>query len=334
MQIIPKFKALLVEEVRENTFIRSVQQLRLEMLKRNETLIRVHYSSLNYKDALSARGHKGITKDYPHIPGIDAAGIIEESSVPEYQPGDKVMVTGYDLGMNTSGGFSQFISVPASWIVKIPEYITLREAMIYGTAGFTAGISIYELMRHNVVPGNGSVLVTGATGGVGLLAVGMLNKIGYEVSASTGKPEKYSLLTRIGAKEIIDREEVNDHSGRPLLKARWSGAIDNVGGNTLSTVIRSTMQHGAVACVGNVSSDKLECSVYPFILRGVNLLGIDSAEKPRDYRLNIWDLIFNDWLLPETDFFVKEIYLEQLNDEIDSMLRGTHSGKVIINLNS
>jgi len=326
------FKSFEVLEKENNLFHRHIREKNINELPEGDILIQVHYSALNYKDALSARGHKGITRRYPHTPGIDASGIVIESGSPDFHTGQEVLVTGYDLGMNTSGGFQQYIRVPASWVVKIPYGMSLREAMIYGTSGFTAGICINELQKHDIMPYSGKVLVTGATGGVGTLAISMLAKAGYDVIASTGKMDKIDYLLELGAREIMPRADVIDNSGKPLLKGKWIGAIDNVGGRTLSTVLKSTIPRGAVCCLGLVESDKLESTVYPFILRGITLIGIDSAERPMDYRLNIWNRITNEWKIENTEYFVKEIKLEQLSDEIDIILNGKQVGKVIINL--
>jgi acrylyl-CoA reductase (NADPH) len=326
------FNAFVVEETEPGVFIRNIKARNTEDLPAGDVLIEVHYSALNYKDALSARGHKGITRKYPHTPGIDAAGIVTESKSDKFSAGERVFVTGYDLGMNTSGGFAGFIRVPAEWIVRLPDFISLRESMIYGTAGFTAGICLYEFAKHNLNPGKGKILVTGATGAVGSLAVGMLAKANYDVIASTGKADKHDFLRKLGAKEIIRREDVNDKSAKPLLQKKWLGAIDTVGGNTLSTVIRSTDMHGIVAALGLVESDKLDISLYPFIIRGISLIGIDSAEKSMDLRLEIWNKIFIEWRLEDIEFMIKEVTLNNLNDEIELILRGGQSGKVIIKI--
>jgi putative YhdH/YhfP family quinone oxidoreductase len=326
------FKALIVDEIGKNEFVRAIRTKNIDELPEGDILIKVKYSALNYKDALSARGHKGITRKYPHTPGIDASGIVAESHSENFKTGDEVFVTGYDLGMNTSGGFQEYIRVPAEWVVRKPDNMTLREIMIYGTAGFTAGVCINELQKHDVMPETGEVLVTGATGGVGSLAVGMLAKAGYKITASTGKPDKKDFLKKLGANEIIDRTELIDNSPRPLLTGRWLGAIDTVGGNTLSTVIRSLKHRGSVCCLGLVESDKLETTVYPFLLRGITVIGIDSAERPMDYRLNIWKRISNEWRIENPEFLVKEVSLEGLNDEIEIILRGGQVGKVLVNL--
>ncbi len=327
------FKALVVEEPETNKFKRSIKTRKIEDLPEGEVLIKVMYSSLNYKDALSARGHKGITRTYPHTPGIDASGIVEESKSVDFSPGDEVLVTGYDMGMNTDGGFGEYIRVPASWVVKMPENLSLQESMVYGTAGFTAGICIYELNKHGITPGRGKIMVTGATGGVGCTAVGMLAKIGYDVIASTGKTERRDFLMKLGAKEVIGRNDVFDITGRPLLSGRWIGAIDTVGGNTLSTVIRSTKHRGIVCCLGNVESDRFESSVYPFILRGITMVGIDSAERPMDIRKEIWDKISTDWKIANTNVFTRIVSLKELDGEIEKILTGGQVGRIVLKHN-
>lgn len=326
------FKALVIEEISENVFKRKIQKNNIDYLPKNDTLIKVFYSALNYKDALSARGHKGITRNYPHIPGIDASGIVIESKSNKFKPGDKVLVTGYDMGMNTFGGFSELISVPSEWIVPLPENLTLREAMILGTAGFTVGLAIDAIFQNDIFPDERPVLVTGATGGVGSLAILILSKIGFKVTASTGKTDKYDFLRKIGANDLISRNDVINETDKPLLPKRWIAALDNVGGVTLSTAIRSCYNHGIVCSIGNTSSDKFSVSVYPFILRGVRLFGIDSAETKMDKRLTIWEKLSNQWKPDNLDLIVKEVNLESLNNEIDLILQGQQCGKVLIKI--
>ncbi|MFP4368143.1 MAG: YhdH/YhfP family quinone oxidoreductase [Candidatus Kapaibacterium sp.] len=325
-----KFKALWVEEKNDGSFTRGISERSIDSLPQNDILIRVHYSSLNYKDALSARGHKGITRKYPFTPGIDAAGIVEEDRSGKFKPGQEVIVTGYDLGMNTSGGFGQYIRVPSEWAVKLPAGISLKKSMMYGTAGFTAGICIHEFLVHDITPDKGKILVTGATGGVGSCAVGMLSKIGFDVIASTGK-DAADYLNGLGAKDIAGREDILDKKGRPILSARWSGVIDNVGGSTLADVIKSTDRRGIVCCLGNVAGDKFESYVYPFILRGIKLVGIDSAERPMELRLKIWDKIASNWGF-NIENIIKEVSLEDLEPEIQKILEGGQKGRVLVNL--
>jgi len=327
------FKALRVNEDAPGSFQKNIEFCNLSLLPAHEVLIRVQYSSLNYKDALSVSGNKGVTKKYPHTPGIDAAGIVEHSLSPAFQPGDEVIVTGYDLGMNTPGGFGGYIRVPAEWVVAKPATLTLRESMIFGTAGFTAALSLRRLQRNGQQSESGPVLVTGATGGVGSLAIALLTNAGYEVIAATGKTEETENLKILGAGTIIRRDEVNDQSGRALLRGRWAGAIDTVGGNTLATVIKSCMVHGSVACCGNVSSAGLNTTVFPFILNGVSLLGINSATCPMPERKIIWELLANAWKVQLPESYIQECSLVELPHWINSILKGNLHGRVILNHN-
>ncbi len=311
-------------------FIRKIVERTINDLPQGDVLIQVKYSALNYKDALSASGHKGITRVYPHTPGIDAAGIVVASSSQGFKTGEQVLVTGYDLGMNTDGGFGEYIRVPAAWVVRLPDNLNLLESMILGTAGFTAGIAIYEFQRRGLNPDKGEILVTGATGGVGTIATAILSHIGYQVVASTGKSSQTAFLKSIGATEIIARDSVVDNARKPLLERKWAGAIDNVGGSTLNYCIKSTDYWGTVACVGLVASDKLETTVYPFLLRGVGLVGIDSADRPMPLRLEIWNKLSDNWKPNVLDKIYREITIDELSDELDKMLAGEQSGRVIV----
>lgn len=327
-----KFKAMVVSEHEKNTYFREIVDKEISNLPEGDVLINVKYSSLNYKDALSATGNKGVTRKYPHTPGIDAAGIVVESINEEFKIGDPVLVTGYDLGMNTPGGYGQYIKVPANWVVKLPENLSLIESMIYGTAGFTAALSVYKLITSGITPGDGDILVTGATGGVGSIAVNILNKLGYGVIAATAKSKAKNMLLEIGAKDIIPREELDDKSGRTLLKGRWSGVIDTVGGNILATALKSTKYGGSVTSCGNVFSPELSTTVYPFILRGISLLGIDSVQCPRDLRLRLWNLLSNEWKPDNLKLNVQEVYLNDLDTKIEMILKGKLIGRTIVNL--
>lgn len=326
------FQALIVEEYEPNKFHRYIGSKTIGDLPPNDVTIQVLFSSLNYKDALSASGHKGITRKYPHTPGIDAAGIVVQTNSDKFQVGDEVLVTGYDLGMNTSGGFQQYIKVPSDWIVPLPQNLTLKESMIYGTAGFTAGLCVNEILHKGINPDSGKILVTGATGGVGSLAVAVLSKLGFYVVASTGKIERQEFLQLLGAKEIIHRSEVYDTSEKPLLQRKWAAVIDNVGGNTLATAIRSTDYDGVVASVGLVESEKLSITVYPLILRGVSIVGIDSAETKMPKRLKIWDKLANEWKPEILNQIYREVSLAELDNEISKILNGKQVGKVVVNL--
>ena len=326
-----KYIAFVTEELEKNKFLSSFKELEIDDLHINDVLIKVIWSSLNYKDALSAKGHKGITRNYPHTPGVDAAGIVVKSNNSEIVEGDKVIITGHDLGMNTNGGFAEYVSVPYNWIVKLPDALTLRESMIYGTAGSTAAICINELIKHGLTPDKGKILVTGATGGVGSMTVAILNKIGYKVIASTGKLDKVDFLKSIGADEVISRDEVFDTTGKPLLPRRWAGAIDTVGGNTLSTVFRSTDYHGIVCVLGLVESAELNINLFPFLQRGVSLIGIDSAERGLDIKIELWKKLSSEWKPDCLNEMVKEVNLLDIEPEIELILKGGQVGKTLIN---
>mgnify|MGYP001144052312 CR=1 FL=1 len=326
-----KFKSLYITE-EEGSFKRNIIEREIDSLPEGEVIIKVKFSSLNYKDALSANGNKGVTRKYPHTPGIDASGIVEYSSCDDFKVGDEVLVTGYDLGMNTSGGFSEYIRVPSSWVVKLPKNLSLKEAMDYGTAGFTAALSVYKFI-NSVDKDMGDVLVTGGTGGVAVIAAKILIKLGYSVVVSTGKlEEQKDVLLNLGVKDVIHRSEVDDNSGRPLLRPRWAGVIDTVGGNTLSTAIKTTNYCGAVTTCGNAGGIEFTSSVYPFILKGVTLYGIDSVECPMNVRLKIWGLLSNEWKLDDLDDMVNVVSLEELNNSIDLIMAGKHVGRTVVDL--
>jgi putative YhdH/YhfP family quinone oxidoreductase len=325
------FKALVVEEMPDKTFVRGLKDRSVSELPEGDVLVRVNYSSLNYKDALSAVGNKGVTRSYPHTPGIDAAGIVEESRNASFSQGDAVIVTSYDLGMNTPGGFGRYIRVPAGWVVKLPENLSLRESMIYGTAGFTAGLSVYEIVNH-LKPDAGRVLVTGASGGVGSITVGLLTKLGYDVTAVSGKPEAAGFLSNLGAKTVISRKEALDESGRPLLKGVWAGVVDTVGGDMLATGVKATHPGGTITCCGNVASPNLSLTVFPFILRGVRLIGIDSQNCPMAHRAGIWRKLSAEWKLDCLEDLCREVSLTELSPMIDKILKGGVQGRTLVNL--
>ncbi|MEC9491916.1 YhdH/YhfP family quinone oxidoreductase [Flexistipes sp.] len=326
-----KFKAMVISK-QEDKFIREIKEKSIEELPEGDVLIKVHYSSLNFKDALSAIGNKGVTRNFPHTPGIDAAGIIQDSKDSTFKEGDEVLVTGFDLGMETDGGFGQFIRVPAEWVVKLPEGLSLRESMIFGTAGFTAGLSVFALAENNTTPEDGEVLVTGSTGGVGSMAIAILSQAGYDPVAVTGKKEKEDFLKELGAIRVISREEADDQSGKPMLKGVWGGAVDTVGGNILATAIKSTKYSGTVTTCGLTQSTEFTSSVFPFILRGVKLIGIDSVQLPMDRRLPVWDKLANEWKPDSFETLTNEIGLEEVSDNIDLILKGKLTGRTLINL--
>jgi len=324
------FNAYWVSEDPEGIFRQQVIRRNTGDLPQNGVLIKVKYSSLNYKDALSASGNKGVTRRYPHTPGIDATGVVVESNSELFLPGDQVLVTGYDLGMNTPGGFGEYINVPAEWVVPKPEGLNPEECMILGTAGFTAALAIYHLLRSGQKPEDGPLLVTGATGGVGSHSVAIASALGFEVVASTGKTEMHEYLGKLGAARSINRTETDDLSGRMLLHAQWAGAIDTVGGNTLATVLKSLKPHGNVATCGNVASPLLNTTVFPFILNGVNLLGVNSATTPMALRLSIWQNLATVWKPNLGCIKTETIELKNLSTAIEAILKGNITGRVIL----
>ena len=321
------FKAFVTEET-ENGFVSNVIERTLDDLPEGDVLIKVLFSSLNYKDALSASGNKGVSRNYPHSPGIDAAGIVEESNSDEFTVGDEVIVTGYDLGMNTSGGFSEYIRVPKEWIIKKPDNFDLEESMAYGTAGLTAGLCVRKILLSGIKPEDGEVFVTGATGGVGIIAVMLLAKLGFEVVAITGKETETDLLLSLGAKEVINRSEFEGDMKSPLAKPRWAGGVDAVGSDILSNLITATHQRAAIACCGMVGGVNLNTSIFPFILRGLSLLGIDSAETLIDVKKEIWNNFASDWKLEKINDQIQDVGLAELSSEIDKILKGQQVGRV------
>ncbi len=329
MKNIP-FNAYWVTEESDGSFKNQIIERSTGELPQNGILIKVSYSSLNYKDALSATGNKGVTRRYPHTPGIDAAGIVVESSSDKFHPGQQIIVTGYDLGMNTMGGFGEYINVPAEWVVPLPEGLSLKESMILGTAGFTAALSIHHLLRCGQKPEDGSLLVTGASGGVGSISVAIAAKLGFAVTASSGKKDQHDYLKKLGAQTIVSRLEVDDQSGRMLLRPQWAAAIDTVGGNTLATILKSLKMHGNVASCGNVASPLLNTSVFPFILNGVNLLGVNSATTPMPLRLKLWQNLSNEWK-PDFQHINSEIVrLDKIHLSIQKILKGEITGRVVL----
>jgi putative YhdH/YhfP family quinone oxidoreductase len=326
------FKALQVTQPEKKVFDRDIIERSVEDLPEGELLVQVHYSSLNFKDALSATGNPGVTRNYPHTPGIDAAGEVVECSDGTFNPGDKVIVTSYDLGMETDGGFGQMIRVPSKWALALPEGLSLKESMMYGTAGLTAMLSVQELLNSGVKPEDGEVLVTGATGGVGSLAVGLLAQAGYSVTAATGKESETDYLKQLGAKTVIPRTEVTENVERPMLKPRWNAVVDCVGGEMLAAAIKACRYDGVVTCCGLVGSPELPINVFPFILRGVRLIGIDSAECPMPRRQAAWNYLAGEGKLENLDETCEEIGLDDLEEKIQAMLKGELKRRVLVKL--
>lgn len=325
-----QYKAFVVDET-DGKFISSIKILNTDNLPAGEVLVKVSYSSLNYKDALSATGNKGVTKTYPHTPGIDAAGVVVNSDVALFSEGDQVIVTGYDLGMNTAGGYGQYIRVPAEWVVKLPAGLTLKEAMIIGTAGFTAAISLSRLTEL-VKPADGKIVVTGATGGVGSVALSLLAKNGYQTIAVSGKESEYPFLMSLGANEIISREQFQQLEKRPVLSVQYAGAIDTVGGVALENILKSLKPLGAVTTCGSVSSTQLNMTVFPFILRGITLIGISAQNYPTQLREGLWNKLAGDWKPNHLMAIYNEIGLDDLQDAIANILAGKLKGRTIVKL--
>ncbi|MBK5461573.1 MULTISPECIES: NADPH:quinone oxidoreductase family protein [unclassified Peribacillus] len=330
--MVQRFDALVVDK-QEDQFSVSIQGLTLDDLPQGEVLIRVHYSGVNYKDSLASIPNGNIVTNYPIVPGIDLAGVVVSSENPHFKEGDEVIATSYGIGVSQSGGYSEFARVPAEWIVPLPEGLTLKEAMVIGTAGFTAALSVLRLEENNLTPDQGSVLVTGATGGVGSFAVSILSKLGYSVEASTGKESEHGYLKEIGASTIVSREDVYNGKLRALGKQKWSGAVDPVGGEPLASVLSQIQYGGSVAVSGLTAGTNLPATVFPFILRGVNLLGIDSVNCPMDTRLKVWQRLATDFKLAHLEQLIqREITLKDLPDVLPTLLKGEARGRTIVKL--
>lgn len=328
---IETFPSLMVRRGDDGRVTAAVESLTLEDLPPGDVVIEVEFSSINYKDALACQAHPGVVRKLPHIPGIDCAGRVASSSDPRLAEGDVVLVTGYELGAPAWGGFSRFVRVPAEWVVPLPSGLTTRDAMIYGTAGFTAAQCALAIIKNGVDPDKGEVVVTGASGGVGSISIAILAKLGYDVVAVSGKPEQAPLLKNLGAKQVIPRGEVDDRTETQLLPSRWAAAVDTVGGNTLSTLVRSMMHRGCVAACGLVGGVELPLTVYPFILRGVTLAGIDSAKCPRKPRLEVWEKLSGNWNVVESLLpLVREVTLSEVPGEVNAMLTGTNHGRILV----
>ncbi|MFT5792400.1 MAG: acrylyl-CoA reductase (NADPH) [Candidatus Pseudothioglobus sp.] len=326
-----QFSAFWVEKT-EAGMTSSVIERSTDDLPAGDVLIRVQYSSVNYKDALSANGNPGVTRNFPHTPGIDAAGIVESSTAAGFEAGDEVLIVGYDLGMNTAGGYGQYIRVPAEWIVKMPAGMSTRESMVIGTAGFTAALCVAKLEQMGAKPADGPVLVTGASGGVGSVAVALLAKLGYEVVASSGKADKVDYLKSLGASSVVGREELSGENKRPILAETWAHAVDTVGGEILSNLIKQLKYGGSVAICGLVASPSFSTTVMPFILRNVNVLGIDSVQLPIAEKRAIWQKLATDWRLSNLDTMTTEVGLANLGGVIAQIFAGQITGRTLVNL--
>ncbi|MFT5661004.1 MAG: acrylyl-CoA reductase (NADPH) [Sulfurimonas sp.] len=325
-------KAYVVNKNENENFESCIEDLSIPIIGKDEVLIKASYSSLNFKDALSSIGNPGVTRTFPHVTGIDVAGVVESSNSANFEVGQHVLVTGYDLGMNSDGGHSEFVKVPASWIVNIPEGLSDKESMIYGTAGLTAALSVEELLANGVTPKQGQVLVTGATGGVGSIAVAILSKLGFDVIALSGKEEKIPFLKSIGAKEVILRDTFDVDNKKPMLKPRFSAVIDTVGGKILAHALKETKYDGVVTCCGLNASYELNTSVFPFILRGIRLIGIDSVEIALQKKEAAWKKIANEFKIPMLETLCNEITLEEIKTAYDILLSGKSVGRYLVKI--
>ena len=322
-----KYNAYLVEEI-DSSYSGSIKELEMSNIEPGNVIIKVHYSSLNYKDALAATGVKGVVSSYPFVPGIDVAGEILQSSSQNFEIGDKVIATGYKLGMSVFGGFGELVQIPEQWVVPLPDNLSLLNSMSLGTAGLTAGACVKKIL--DAKPSSDMpILVSGATGGVGSIALNLLSKLGFEVHAITGKPNQIKILKKMGASTIIDRRNFMVEPIKPLDKAMYSAGIDTVGGDILSKMLSMISSHGSVACCGNVAGMKFTSSVFPFILRGVSLIGIDSAESDINFKKQIWNLFSENWSL-NLDDYSKVVQLDDIENEITAILNGEQIGRVVI----
>ena len=325
------FKSMVVHENANGTFYNSIEEKNIDELPKNDLLIKVKYSSLNYKDALSAIGNKGVTKRYPHTPGIDATGTVIKSKDKKFPINSSVIVTGYDLGMNTPGGFSELISVPSKWALLKPELLSFKDSMILGTAGLTAGLCIQTIEKKISIKGS-KAIVSGATGGVGSIAVKLLSKLGANVTAITGKKDSHNFLKNLGAQEILDRTEFLQSVKGPIGKGIWNIAVDVVGGNTLSNILASMKYGGITTCCGLVENSNFTSSVYPFILRANHLIGIDSAEISKNIKNDIWHFFSKKWKLKDLKNLSCTVDLKEINNEILKILSGKQKGRIILKL--
>ncbi|EKF74909.1 alcohol dehydrogenase [Alcanivorax hongdengensis A-11-3] len=324
------FRALQTRQT-DDGFINEMVDRNVGELGNSGVLVRVEWSSLNFKDALSATGNKGVTRHFPHTPGIDAVGVVEAADDGPFSVGDRVTCTGYDLGMNTDGGYGQYIRVPSEWLVPLPAGLAPRDAMVFGTAGLTAALCVESLLDTGLQLQQGEVVVTGATGGVGSVAVAILAKLGFEVVAVTGKKDAHDWLKALGATRIISREEMLEGADKPMMKPRWAAAVDCVGGDMLTAALKSVEYGGSVACCGLAGSPKLEMTVFPFILRGINLLGVDSVELPCEIKQQMWQLLADEWRPDDMRALeAGEVSPDQLSPWFEKILAGGVRGRVVV----
>ena len=328
---MPVFSAFRIFEENGKSASRFVK-LSLDDLDPGEVVICTHFSGVNYKDTLAATGAGKVIRRFPCVGGVDAAGIVESSSDARFKAGDQVLVTGYDMGVAHDGGFAEYVRVPSDWVVPLPENLTLYEAMALGTAGFTAALSIHRLEQNELTPEKGKVIVTGATGGVGSLAIQMLSQLGYHVVALTGKDSEHEYLKALGASEILPRSEIDLKNQRPLEKAQWAGALDAVGGDTLAWLTRTMQQNGAIASFGNAGGVELHTTVFPFILRGVKLLGVDSAATAMPLRKQIWQRLAGELKPRQLARFAHIVPFTSLPEVFPRMLKGETRGRTVVQI--
>jgi acrylyl-CoA reductase (NADPH) len=328
------FNALVVEKAEDGVISQSVQSIEVDQLPEGEVLVDVEYSTLNYKDGLCLTGNGGLVRNYPHVPGIDYAGTVSGSSDSRYKAGDKVVLTGWRVGEVSWGGYAQKARAKADTLVPLPNGLTTKQAMAVGTAGFTSMLSVMALENHGLKAGDGTVLVTGAAGGVGSVAVAILAALGHDVAGVTGRPEQADYLTSLGASQIIAREELAEPSGKPLEKEMWAGCVDAVGGPMLAKVLTQMAYGGSVAAVGLAGGAKLLTTVIPFLLRGVNLLGIDSVMQPYAPRVEAWNRIASDLPMDKLEAMVEMANLSDLPALGASILKGGVKGRVVVDVNA
>lgn len=328
------FNALIVDKDDAGVVTQAIEAIDESRLPDGDVTVAVEYSTVNYKDGLCLNGLGGLVRNYPHVPGIDFAGVVESSDDDRYQPGDRVVLTGWRVGEVWWGGYAQKARVKADWLVPLPEGLSSRQAMAVGTAGFTAMIAVMALEQHGLTPDHGEVLVTGAAGGVGSVATAILAHLGYRVAAVTGRPETADYLKDLGADSIVSREELNEPTRRPLESERWAGCIDAVGGVMLARVLGQLKYGGSVAAVGLAGGNKLETTVIPFLLRAVNLLGIDSVTRPYQNRLEAWKRIETDLPMDKLEAMVHPVGLGDLVGLGKAILKGGVRGRVVVDVNA
>lgn len=329
--MVEKFKAFVVDQDDNGIVSNSYKELTKDDLPEGDVLIKVHYSGINYKDALATQDHNKIVKQYPMVPGIDLAGTIEETNAPGFEVGDKVIVTSYDLGVSHYGGFSEYARVKSEWVIELPEDLTLEEAMIYGTAGYTVGLAIEQLEKSGMSIEGKEVLVRGATGGVGTISLLMLNNLGYDVIASTGRDDAEEKLKKLGAKEVIGR--LPEDNSKPLEKRTWQAAIDPVGGENLPYIVKRLDNNGSVALIGMTGGNNFETTVFPFILRGASIIGIDSVFTPIKLRKRVWRRLAKD-LKPQQLHDIKHVIsFDEIPKAIDQVINHHNTGRIVIDFN-